>query len=146
MKLTYHAEEEIFDLVKKFENKTLPKEAWTHAAHVTVAAVYLTEHSPDEAICFLRSNIISYNLAVGGENTPANGYHETMTLFWVWLTMMWLVKNGGGRDLTEVINEMLADPAMGSDAPKRFYSLELLKSVRARARWVEPDLRGLVFE
>lgn len=145
MKITYHSEEEIFDLVKKFENKTLPKEQWTHAAHVTVAAVYLTEHSPDEAICFLRSYIISYNLAVGGENTPSGGYHETMTLFWVWLTMMWLVQNGGGRDLIEVINEMLADPAMGSNAPGRYYSSDLLKSVRARARWAEPDLQPLEF-
>ncbi len=146
MKNTYHAEEEMFDFVKQFENKTLPEEKWTHGAHLTVAAVYLTEHTPDEAICFLRSDIISFNLAKGGANTPARGYHETMTLFWVWFVMMYLVKNGRGRELVEVVNEMLADPMAGSGTPMRFYSKELITSVQARARWAEPDLKLLEFD
>lgn len=39
-------------------------------------------YEPDDALCRIKSGIIAYNLAVGGENTGQNGYHETITILW----------------------------------------------------------------
>ncbi len=139
----YHDESEILELVRQFEAKTLPAERWTHAAHLTVCAVYLLENTPDEAICFLRSNIIAYRLARGLENSPTEGYHETLTLFWIWLVMVWLGENARGRTLLNVVNDLISSELTRSDAAFRYYSRELVLSTRARARWVEPDLREL---
>jgi hypothetical protein len=138
--MTYKTEEEIYALVKQFENHTLPKEAWTHRAHLTVAMTYLWQHEPDAAICFLRSDIISYNLSVGKENTPAQGYHDSMTLFWVWVVMMYRIKYCSDYNFLEAVNAFMTSPYAATDFPMKYYSKELITSVRARARWVEPDL------
>ena len=61
----------------------LTKGGWTHEAHLLVALWHLHNHAVDEATCLLRARIISYNVAVGTENSSASGYHETMTLFWI---------------------------------------------------------------
>ena len=143
--MIYQSSEEIYELVRQFEDRTLPAAQWTHAAHLSVAATYITDHTPDEALCFLRSDIILFNVAKGGANTPSRGYHETMTLFWFWLVMGYLTHFRQGRELYQVVNEMLESPLMQADAPFRYYSRELILSVRARARWADPDLKELVF-
>src|SRR5262245_42760880 len=66
----FATEAAILDLVNGFRERTLPKEQWTHEAHLVTALWYHVNHSPEESICYLRSGIISYNLSVGGQNTP----------------------------------------------------------------------------
>jgi hypothetical protein len=136
----YKSEKEINDLVKRFEEKTLPKEEWTHKAHLTVGMTFLWNHTPDEAICFLRSDIINYNEAVGKENSPYSGYHETMTLFWVWVMMMFRIQYCKEYNFLEATNAFLSSPYASKDFPMSYYSKDVIVSVRARARWVEPDL------
>ena len=75
-------EQEILDLVGGFRDCTLPKDRWTHEAHLTVGIWFHITYAEFEAICYLRSGIIAYNVSIGGKNTPEGGYHETMTLFW----------------------------------------------------------------
>ena len=65
-----------------FSDRILDKSLWTHEAHITTAIWYLMKYEKEDALCRLRSGIISYNLAVGGENTGMGGYHETITVFW----------------------------------------------------------------
>lgn len=75
--------EKIKALVTQFQDRTLPKEAWTHEAHLIVALWYVQNYSKAEATCLLRAGIINYNVSVGTVNTPTGGYHETITLFWI---------------------------------------------------------------
>jgi hypothetical protein len=138
--MNYKSEEEIYLLVKRFEEKTLPKEEWTHRAHLTVAMTYLWQHTPDEAIIFLRNDIISYNLSVGVPNNPSRGYHDTMTVFWVWVLMMYRVQFCQNYNFIESVNAFMISPYASTDFPMKYYSKELVTSVRARARFVEPDL------
>ncbi len=55
---------------------TLPKTAWTHAAHFA-ATLHLLRHRPDLALPRMLPGVIrAYNIACGGTNTDSAGYHE----------------------------------------------------------------------
>ena len=77
-------------LLEKFENQTLEKSLWTHEAHLTIAFMYLKKYTPEETIILLRCGIISYNNAVGTINSLNRGYHETMTMFWIWVVASYI--------------------------------------------------------
>ena len=132
----------IQELVDEFRDRTLPAEKWTHEAHLTTAVWFLANHPKNEAICYLRSGIISYNVSVGGQNTPTGGYHETITLFWIEIIDRF-VREHPDLKLPELCNAFLSSDFASKDLPMRYYSRELLFSTRARAVWVEPDLEEL---
>jgi hypothetical protein len=93
MKVYYNNHTEIEALINGFTSQTLPLIAWTHEAHLTVALWFLYHYSQAEATCLIRSGIIVYNKASGGENTPQKGYHETITLFWIKIIGNYLQNN-----------------------------------------------------
>jgi hypothetical protein len=80
--MLYSSEEEIRSLVEAFEACTLPRDCWTHTAHLTVGLWYLIQDSSNAAY-FIRQGIQRYNAAHSIESTPNRGYHETITLFWI---------------------------------------------------------------
>ena len=138
----YSSENEIEYLFEKFSDRTLPKEQWTHEAHLTVALYYLFHHSREEAACFLRSGIITYNHSLGNQNTSSNGYHETITLFWIYVIDNF-VQQHPALSLLELCNLFLQSPFAARDYPFQFYSKELLMSTAARGYWTEPDKQKL---
>ena len=133
---------EIRALVRAFEDTSLPRAEWTHRAHLTVAFWYLTQHSGREATARIRAGIKRYNASKGILTTPTGGYHETLTMFWICMISHFLLFADAGNSLVEMANAMLARCAI-KDLPLRYYSRERLMSPRARASWVEPDLRPL---
>lgn len=135
----------IENLVARFRDRTLPKEEWTHDAHLVTAIWFHVHHSPEEAIAFLRSGIITYNDSVGGKNTPTDGYHETMTLFWCRVIAGFVAANPG-RSLVELCSTFLNSVQATREYPLTFYSRERLFSVKARATWVDPDLKAFTFQ
>lgn len=134
----YTSETAIEEIVDHFKNKSLPKEQWTHEAHLTVGVWFLKNHSKDEATCFIRTGIINYNMATGGENTPTSGYHETMTLFWISILSWYLTKHSA-LPLREVCNKFLLSRLSQKDFRFEFYNRETLLSVKARAQFVASD-------
>lgn len=118
----------IFD---EFRDRTLPKIEWTHEAHLRVCWASLSQLSTTEAIDFLRHGIRAYNLATGVENTPTDGYHETLTVYFV--------RTVGHLDAT-TIEQVIDAPQVTRAAPLRHWSRDLLFSQQARAEWTEPDL------
>src|ERR1700722_15119873 len=66
-----------------FESGTLPKERWTHAAHLLTGACYVHAYGEAAATDRMPERASPYNIAVGGQNTPTSGYHETITVFWI---------------------------------------------------------------
>jgi hypothetical protein len=126
----------ISQLVEQFQARTLPINEWTHEAHLTVAFWYLWNYPKMAALCYLRSGIIGYNVAVGTVNTPSSGYHETITQFWVDIISRFLKKDRKKRTLEEVLNEFLQSEASKRDTMFQYYSGEILISVTARARYV----------
>ena len=110
----FRTESEITRLVLQFQAHDLPKAEWTHQAHLATAMWYLQRYSREEAICWLRTGIISFNLACGGKNTPTSGYHETLTLFWIGTIDHFMEQAGRNRPLIDLcrafLDSGLADP------------------------------------
>ena len=146
-------------LTADFLAKRLPKEHFTHEAHLRVALWHLVRYSPPEALARLRAAIQTYNLANGGQNTETSGYHETITRFYVWLigrfvNEMSLPGPTPSRDRQERGLDVDVDADLDLDAladvlvarfgdrklPLQYYSEDVLMSVEARLGWVTPDL------
>lgn len=126
--------------VTGFRDLTLPKNEWTHEAHLRVGLWHLTRYSPAEALDRLRDGIRAYNQATGVANTYDSGYHETTTRFYVLIIADFLEMRDRTRDLDELANELIAVRG-DKRLPFRHYSEDLLMSSSARRRWIEPDLR-----
>lgn len=137
-----YSEAELNEIVTGFTNRTLDKSLWTHQAHIITAIWYLKNYEPEDALCRLRSGIISYNLSMGGENTGQSGYHETITVLW-WELVRQFVTEKPGLSFKEscecFLNSVMAD----KNFPFQFYTKEKLLSPLARAKLILPDLKEI---
>jgi len=142
MRRYYDSDDDVEGLVKAFEACTLPKPQWTHQAHLTVAAWYLTRHSGQDAATLIRSGIKRYNAANGVVPTPTGGYHETMTLFWTCIASKYLLLADRDRPIADLVNGLI-DKCGDKNLPFEYYSRDVLFSRQARFSWVEPDLKPI---
>jgi len=140
--VTYRAAAEIECLVRNFESCLLPRDQWTHAAHLTVALWYLLRHSWPEAVRLMRERIKRYNEAKGIIETPESGYHETITLFWLRMVRRFVETPSRECSLVALANGLIERYGNRS-LPLEFYTRERLMSREARTGWVEPDLEPL---
>ena len=120
--------------------RTLPREEWTHEAHLGSCLWLLRERRDIDLPRDLPAIIAGYNEAVGGQNTDTAGYHETITQAYIRLIATFLAAHNRGQPLVDLVNAMLRSPLGHRDALLAHYSRERLFSVEARKNWVEPDL------
>ena len=138
---SYRTDAEVEALVRAFESGELPRAAWTHRAHLTVALWYLLRFPAQEATELIRIGIQRYNQSQGIITTRENGYHETLTQFWI--RMVWRsVSNvsSAHASLSDMANEVAARYS-DKNLPLQYYSRERLNSWEARISWVEPDVK-----
>ena len=139
---TFRSTAEILSLVRRFEDCTLPRGEWTHAAHLTVALWHLLQFDWPESVARVRRGIKRYNAAHGILETPTGGYHETLTLFWLRAVRAFLeAERNEARALVHLANDLAATADKG--LPLAHYTRARLFSPEARAGWVEPDLKPL---
>lgn len=137
-----YTDEEIAALAEGLVGRTLPKERWTHAAHLaaTLRLVRVRDAGLERD---LPGIIQTYNVSVGGVNDDTSGYHETITQAYLAAIRAFVAALPPGTDDAEAVARLLATP-MGDKAwPLTHWSRERLFSVEARRGWVEPDLRAL---
>jgi hypothetical protein len=139
----YQTRGEIENLVSAFEACSLPKPLWTHRAHLLVALWYNLRYDADEALRLVRERIRRYNEAVGTANTETSGYHETITVFYMWAVRRFLADTPADASLVEVANALARSRCAEKDFPFTYYSRECLLSAEARRQFIEPDIRGL---
>lgn len=125
-------------------DRTLPKRAWTHAAHFAAAVWVLTCRPDLEAVVVLPPAIRAYNESTGVANTEAGGYHETITLASIRAARAFIAAHPSTRPF-ETCNALLASPLGRSDWLLAYWSRECLFSTEARKTWSDPDLRALPF-
>lgn len=139
----YRSRGEIENLISAFETCTLPKRKWTHQAHLIVALWHNLRYDADEALSLVRERITRYNESVGTANTETNGYHETITVFYMWAVRRFLAGADPNASIVEVANALISSKGAEKNFPFEYYSRELLLSSEARQRFVEPDLKKL---
>jgi len=137
-----YTKKEINYLIKRLENRTLPKMEWSHEAHLVVAIWYCFNYDFDSALNSFRRIVKKYNESVGTHNTDSGGYHETITKFWFLVANKFL-KNQESKSISEICNAFINADEGKRNYPMNFYSKPHLFSVRARRNWLEPDLNKL---
>jgi hypothetical protein len=123
--------------------RTLPREEWTHEAHLAATTYLILKHREIDLDTELRGIISRYNESVGGTNNDTEGYHDTITHAYLRGIRLFLEEADASRLIHELVNELLMSPMGRRDWPLRFWSKERLMSVEARRGWVEPDLADM---
>ena len=124
-------------------SSTLPREEWTHEAHLA-ATIYLLTRRPDiDLDADLPGIIRGYNESVGGVNDDTQGYHDTITRSFLQGARLFLMEANPDDGLADLVNQFIHSPMGRRDWPLLFYSRERLLSVEARRNFVPPDLRAL---
>lgn len=140
----YRTSGEVLALVREFEACTLPRERWTHAAHLTVALWYLLQFDWPEAVTHTRAGIKRYNESHGIITTRDSGYHETLTIFWLRVVRAFLARDFNECRALDSLASELVETA-DKNLPLAHYTRERLFSREARLKWVEPDVQPLRF-
>ncbi len=109
----------------------LPKADWTHEAHVLAGLSLILRSGASRALATLREAIPRYNVSTNTPNSDSGGYHDTLTVYYVW-AIDELLRQGVSAE------EITADPLVSRTAPLDFWNRDELFSVDARRHWVAP--------
>jgi hypothetical protein len=137
----YESLDEIERVVRGFESCRLAPSEFTHPAHLTVAAWYLTRLTVPEAAARMREGLYRF---LDHHGVGRGKYNETITLFWVKLVRKFLDGAEMNRSLLDITNEAI-ELFGGSQLIFDYYSRERVFSEEAKQAWVEPDLKPLDF-
>lgn len=138
----FAGDEDVRTFLTAFHDGSLPRSAWNHRAHMTAALSFGRAFTPAEALNGMRTAILRFNDAVGIVSTPDHGYHETITVFYMHVVTLHVLRNPVPVSLASDANafvEAWGDPRL----PLDYYSKDRLFSRLARAQWLSPDLQPL---
>ncbi|MCF8503881.1 MAG: hypothetical protein K9G59_03120 [Caulobacter sp.] len=145
MTTPFTSDAEIIAIGEGVVARSLPKPAWTHAAHFAAAVWLVAGQFGLVAERDMPGLIRAYNTSTGVENTDTGGYHETITLASLRATRAFLSGLPEGTPLFAACNALLATELGRPDWLLAYWSRERLFSAQARRGWVEPDLQPLLF-
>jgi hypothetical protein len=137
-----HDESGIGTFIAAFEEGLLPKARWTHAAHILTGACYVHEFGEQAAIDRMRARVSAYNVAVGGQNTPTSGYHETVTVLWIKILAAFR-REHPALARAPFANLAVEHFAIQRDILSRYYDFDIVASQEARRAWQPPTLSPL---
>jgi hypothetical protein len=115
-------------------DRTLPKPEWTHEAHILACVSLVRRFGAAEALAVLRAAIPPYNESTGVANTTTGGYHDTITVYYVWAIDLLLAEGF-------MVAELLAHPLVERTALLAWWDKDVLMSPGARAAWLPPTTR-----
>ena len=143
MKEEYLVSEETLDqFLADFESAAIPFSDWTHAAHIAMACCYIQKLPLEELLTGVRERIKSYNVRGGGQNTDSSGYHETLTVLWLWVLKEFVEHQPDSTPRLTLVRSAIQFFG-GNRLYPEYYSYEVTKSVAARRNWIEPDRKVL---
>jgi len=142
--LPFTSDDEVLEIGHGLIDRTLPKSAWTHAAHFAAAIWLLTNYGKSLVVRELPGFIRAYNEATGVANTETSGYHETITQASIRAADAFLAGTPL-RPLFATCNALMASPLGKPEWLLAYWSRQRLFSVEARRSWLDPDLQIFPF-
>jgi hypothetical protein len=134
----YRMEEEIEEVMRRFEDCSYTPEEFVHARHLTVAAVYFVRFRAETATDRMQAGLRKF-IAHHGKN----GYHETMTEFWMERVERAVhTRSEKGAGLLALVNDVVGS-CRDKNAIYEYFSRELLGTPEAKTSWVEPDIQSI---
>ncbi len=131
--MKYKTENEILEVIEKFENGTISRDAWGHPEHLILAFHYASNNDFDSALIKMRDGIFNLLKSFEVDLNKEMPYHETMTVFWM-RTVYDFAMSKIGASVIESVDEMITK--FDKDYPLHFYSREVLFSDEARKTFV----------
>ncbi|WP_321395489.1 hypothetical protein [Emcibacter sp.] len=80
---TFSSRQEIESLADRLCAECLPKVEWTHEGHLAAGYCLLRRHGLEKCLEEMPGIIRRHNISVGTPNSDSDGYHETITLFYL---------------------------------------------------------------
>ena len=136
------SEESLEQFLEDFENASIAFSDWTHSAHIAMACCYILKLQLCDLLPGVRKRIKNYNLRGGGQNTDSSGYHETLTILWLWVLKEFVDQQPAEIRRLDLVLAAVAQFG-GNRLYPEYYSYEVNKSIDARRRWIEPDRKLL---
>lgn len=137
----FRGDEEVREVVRKFESCEFQPSEFKHRLHLATALSYLLEAPYSEALERMRLSLRRFIQAHGIE---PGLYHETLTAFWMRRVLAFVEQADRTRGLAELANELM-EACGDSRLVFEYYSKERLHSDKARAYWLDSDLKPLDF-
>lgn len=148
--IPFASDDEVLEIGHGLIDRTLPKPAWTHAAHFA-SALWLLSNRPRIEVAEQMPRLIrAYNEATGVANTDTSGYHATITEASLRAAEDFLFRSrrsplNPGRPLFEICNALMKSPLGKSDWLLSYWTRPRLFSVEARRAWLDPDIKALPY-
>jgi len=127
-------EAELSALVRAFETCTIHPAEFKHYQHLAVALWYVAHFPYHEASDKMRNGIQKLAAAYG-----KMGYHETITMFWLEMVRKFFAEAARSDSMLSLANRLAT--SFDKNVINEYYSAELLSSEKAKAEWVEPDVK-----
>ena len=136
--------EEANSLVEKWETGQMDKETWTHEMHLIMGHAMIVRFGRN-ALPAMRERILRHNEAVGIINSDSTGYHETLTVYWLWLIRNFMLDKNLTAFDEVTIDELVFEESLAKRNDwLKFYKEETIKSVAARRGFVAPECGEMV--
>lgn len=124
------------EFLEAFETTALPRQLWTHTAHVRMGYLMFQKYGSKEAPTRIATGIRRYNES---KSNPT-GYHETITVAFARLIASHI---GQGQEADWEAFQASHPDLLKANVLERYYTRERLFSAEARAGFIEPDLEPL---
>lgn len=131
---------EAYRNIAQLEDCTLPIRKWTHNMHlITGLYIYLSYNK--RALSEMKERIWRYNDVVGKGNNET-GYHETLTVFWLWAVRQFCLDNGIHQFDQATIDALLEYlPLQDRKMAENYY--EEIDLYISRRRFMQPPLQEM---
>lgn len=132
---------EAYRHIAQLEECTLPKTKWTHDVHL-VTGMYIVLSYQKQALTEMKTRIWRYNEVVGKGNDNT-GYHETLTVFWLWAVRKFCIDNNITEFNQLAINSLLNDVTLQNRKLAEDYYDEI-DLYLSRKHFMRPTLKDMI--
>jgi hypothetical protein len=131
---------EAYRNIAQLEDCTLARTKWTHNMHL-ITGLYIYLSYQKKALAAMKERIWRFN-DVQGKGNNETGYHDTLTVFWLWAVRQFCLKNGINQFDEKAIEAVLLDADLQNKKLIENYYEEIDLYV-SRRRFMYPTLQDM---